>query len=360
MRRLVVLLLALVLATGALLAFRPSPVASRGYRPPAGPPLEGPLAPNRELAAVELLGAGRLAGPEDVELDGLGRVYCGLGDGTVRRLVPAAGGWRIEPFADTGGRPLGLDFDRHGTLWVADAHRGLVAVDPGGASAVRASAADGVPFGFADDVDVAPDGRVYFTDASARLGIEQVHLATFEDPPSGRLLELDPATNSLRVLLDGLHFANGVAVAPDGGFVLVAETFRYRVRRYWLAGPRQGQSEIFADNLPGFPDGVSSDGRGGFWVALYTVRHELLDRVLHPRAWLKHVVARLPAALQPGARRYALALALDGDGRVARSLHDPGGERLPNVTSVEEWDGVLYLGSITGRAVGRYPLEGGN
>ena len=32
-----------------------------------------------------------------------------------------------------------------------------------------------------------------------------------------------------------------------------------------------GESEVFAGNLPGFPDGVSSDGRGGFWLALFTV-----------------------------------------------------------------------------------------
>ncbi len=356
MRRFVLGLLALLLVAGAALVLRPLPVPIEAWRPPEAQPLAGALAPNEALAAVELIGAGRLPGPEDVELDGEGRLYCGLEGGKIARVVETPRGERIEDFADTGGRPVGLDFDRAGTLWVADAERGLVAIDPDGRSAPRLTAAEGVAIGFADDVDVAPDGRVYLSDASTRVRHGQLHLAPFEGDPSGRLIELDPADDSARVLLDGLHFANGVAVAADGAFVLVAETFGYRVHRVWLRGPRQGESELFADNLPGFPDGISSDGRGGFWLALFTVRTDLLDRVVHPRAWLKGLVARLPEFLVPGGRRYGLIVQLGGDGRIVRSLHDPAGRHFPNVTSVEQWGDTLYLGSITGLAAGRLRL----
>jgi sugar lactone lactonase YvrE len=36
-----------------------------------------------------------------------------------------------------------------------------------GAIEVLATEADGVPFGFTNDVDIAPDGTIYFTDASS-------------------------------------------------------------------------------------------------------------------------------------------------------------------------------------------------
>jgi sugar lactone lactonase YvrE len=235
---------------------------------------------------------------------------------------------------------------------VADGDRGLLSVDPNGAVTVRATEAGGLRFGLADDVDAA-GGKVYFSDASWRHGKDQLLRDTLEARPHGRLLEYDPASGETRALLGDLDFANGVAVAPDGRFVLVAETFRYRVRRYWLAGPDAGHDEVFADNLPGFPDGVSSAGDGTFWLALYTVRNRLLERVLHPRPWLKRLIARLPRAVASRTQPYGLVLALDGDGNVLRSLHDPGGERVRRVTSVEARDGYLYLGSVEGDAIAR-------
>ena len=37
--------------------------------------------------------------------------------------------------------------------------------------------------------------------------------------------------------------------------------------RYWLEGPTAGTHELFAD-LPGYPDNIRRDARGGYWVAL--------------------------------------------------------------------------------------------
>jgi sugar lactone lactonase YvrE len=57
----------------------------------------------------------------------------------------------------------------------------------------------------------------------------------------GRLLVYDPATGNTKMLLDGLNFANGVAVSHDQRAVLVDETGSYRVIRFWLAGPQKGE-----------------------------------------------------------------------------------------------------------------------
>ncbi len=73
-----------------------------------------------------------------------------------------------------------------------------------------------------------------------------------------------------------MYFANGVALSENEDFVLVCESARYRITRFWLSGPNKGSSDVFVDNLPGFPDGVSSDNRGTFWVALFTVRNALV------------------------------------------------------------------------------------
>lgn len=342
-----ILVLALVLA--------PAPIDPAPYRPAPGRPLAGALAPNHDLRAAELLAVGEVHGPEDVAVDADGRIYAGTEDGRIVRLVPAGGGHRAETFAETGGRPLGLHFDAAGNLLVADARRGLLRIDAEGRVETLVTGSAGLPFGFTDDLDVAADGRIYFSDASSRFGPDEYLEDVLEARPHGRLLRHDPATGRTEVLLDGLYFANGVALSENEDFVLVNETYRYRITRYWLAGPRAGTSEVFLDRLPGFPDGVSANRRGTFWVALFTVRNPTLDR-LHPRPFLKGLLSKLPRSLWPRPEPYGLVLALDEEGRVRRSLHDPGGERVFETTSAEEAGGFLYLGTLKRDRIARLAL----
>ncbi|XP_050369659.1 protein STRICTOSIDINE SYNTHASE-LIKE 10-like [Argentina anserina] len=58
-------------------------------------------------------------------------------------------------------------------------------------------------------------------------------------------------------------FANSVAVSLDGNFVLVTQTTSKNIMRYWLRGPRTGQSEIFAATQ-GFPDNIIRKINGEF------------------------------------------------------------------------------------------------
>ena len=138
---------------------------------------------------------------------------------------------------------------------------------------------------------------------------------------NGRFLAYDPKTKTTRTLLRDLSFANGVAVSPDQSFALVVETAKYRVHRVWLSGPKAGQSDIFIDNLPGFPDGITSNGKGKFWLALVTPRDETLDKLL-PQPFLRKVVMRLPKFLQPAPKRYSFVLGLDLNGQVTDNLQN--------------------------------------
>lgn len=92
-----------------------------GVEPPPRPELAGPLAENDELAGSELVAAGRIRGPEDIAFDERGRLYTGSEDGRIYRVeFGEGGGEKIEEFADTGGRSLGLRFDAEGNLVVTD------------------------------------------------------------------------------------------------------------------------------------------------------------------------------------------------------------------------------------------------
>lgn len=330
----------------------PSPIDPIAFTAPPSPPLEGVLAANELLRTTELLARGRVQGPEDVDVDNEGRVYGGCVDGRVIRILTDG---KVETFRETGGRPLGMDFDENGNLIVCDADKGLLSIDPDGQSTVLSTQAGGVAFGFTDDCDVASDGKIYFSDASDTFGEGEYMLDLLEGRPHGRLLVHDPETKTTLVLLDGLYFANGVAVAPDSSYVLVNETFRNRVTRYWLQGDKAKTSETFLENLPGFPDGISTSPRGTYWIAMFTTRNPTADN-LATWPWVRKQMAKLPSALWPKPAPYGLVLEVDKDGKILRSLHDVGGETISNITSVHEDDGWLYFGTLTNDYVGKWKL----
>lgn len=352
MKWLIAVLLVLSLVAGGFLLM-PSPIDAKAWQPPEPAAMNGLLAANELLREAELLAKGEVYGPEDTATRSDGVVFAGTQDGYIVRVFPDG---RVENWLSTGGRPLGMVFDQAGNLIVADAWKGLLSIAPDGEIAVLASEAEGVPFRFTDDVDIAADGRIYFTDASSRFYQPDYQLDLLEMRPHGRFMRYSPETGETEVLLDNLHFANGVAVAPGGDYVLVNETWKYRIHRYWIRGPKAGQAEIFADNLPGFPDNLAVDEQGRFWVAFPTLRNASIDS-LHPEPWLKELVAKLPESLQPAPREYGLAVAFDGDGKVITSLHDTQGKHLQEITSVNPHGGYLYFGSLHNDRIGRMPLK---
>jgi len=240
-------------------------------------------------------------------------------------------------------------------LIVADAVKGLLSIDRDGRIVVLTTQADGVPFRFTNDLDVAEDGTIYFTDSSYKFSLTELKADILEHQPNGRLLAFERRTKQTRVVLRDLYFPNGVAISPDQSFVLVCETGSYSVRRVWISGPKAGHSEIFIDNLPGFPDGIASNGHDKFWLALVNQRDAALDALM-PHPFLRKVVMRLPNFLQPNIKRYAFVLGLDTEGHVVQNLQDPSAECFAQISNVIEHKGELYFGSIGENAIGRLRL----
>src|SRR5690349_22811455 len=111
-------------------------------------------------------------GPEDALIDDDGSVLTGLQDGRILRV--SADGKTISTLADTGGRPLGLEWLPDGKVLICDANRGLLTLDPRRGADHRIasllSEIDGRPMRFCNNADVTEDGTIYFTDSSTRFG----------------------------------------------------------------------------------------------------------------------------------------------------------------------------------------------
>lgn len=332
--------------TGYLL-FWPTGLDPEGWEPPEAPDWEA----NHALVSAAILHP-ELAGPEAVVVDSSGRLVTGLADGRIVRFAPTLGS-PVETVARTGGRPLGVALDAGGGLLVADAHRGLCAVSAGGAVEVLSSGQGGRPFRFTDDLAIAGDGTVYFTDASDRFPVEQFTMDILEHRPRGRVLAYDPATRATTLVAGGLYFANGIALGPGDEYALVAETASYRIRKLWLRGERRGKLETLVDNLPGFPDNIRwSPERRIFWVALGAPRNGTLDALAGHPFW-RNAVVRLPGFLQPAPEKHSFVLGIDEQGKVVFDLQGSGESAYTPIASVVEHQGVLYLGSFSHGGVAR-------
>lgn len=337
-----------------LFAWWRSPIDPVAWQPDPNPGLSGPFTANALLDDASLLRPHKGIGPEDVLPANDGWVYTGYADGRIVRFRGPGAAASAEIFANTGGRPLGLAHDAGGNLIVADAAKGLLSISPDGRMRVLVDSYQGVKMRFVDDLDIASDGTIWFSDASQKFGIHENIYNFFEPSFTGRLFSYDPANDETRLHIDGLFFANGVALGPDEAYVLVNETGMSRIHRLWLKGEKRGERDIFVDQLPGLPDNISFNGGDKFWLALVNLRPEILDK-LADKPLLRKLLAALPAsALMPDGH-YGMAIALDTDGNVVRNLQSADG-RVYAITSVNEYNGSLYFGSLVMDALARMEI----
>ena len=291
-------------------------------------------------------------GPEDVVVGIAGRdegaVYTGTEDGSILRV--RHDGQRIDRVAHTGGRPLGIELDREGRLLVCDAHRGLLRVDPAtGHTECLADSIDGIRMQFCNNAAIAGSGAIWFTDSSRHFSIEQWKDDFVQHTRTGRLARRDP-DGSIEVVLDGMSFANGVALAADESFVAVAETRTRTIVRHWITGARAGQRDLLADDLPGYPDNIARGSDGLIWVAIASPVDRVVDVISRGPVWLRRQVTRIPDQLQPKPKRTIRVQAYADDGTLVHD-RDVRHDNFHMVTGVREHEGRVWMGSLKEPAV---------
>ena len=310
----------------------PVPINPQKWDAPTDAGYTGDFAPNENLANLSRLDIGDIHGPEDVAarmIDGKLILFVSSQDGQIRTVDPESETFEI--FAQTGGVPLGLEFDANDNLIIADAYKGLLSVAPDGTVTVLTNSVADTPILYADDLDIGPDGVIYFSDASTKFGAEAAGqtmagslLEIMEHGSTGRVLAYNPADQSTHVIKTGLSFANGVAMAPDGMSILVNETGTYRILRIWVDGPREGETDIVIDNLPGFPDNINRGPDGTYFVGLVSQRAPVLDEMADS-PFMRKLIWRLPEAMKPAAENYGFVFQMDDSGNVLKTWQDPKG-----------------------------------
>ena len=365
LRKVAAAVLLVVLGVVAYLCLWPVPAEPVAWVAPPPPGFTGPFAPNTRLTGLQRIDIGSEFGPEHMAIGPDGKLYAAMTSGALLRMDPD--GANREVFAETGGRVLGFDFDRDGRLIAADAMLGLLAVAADGSVTVLADrVGPGDPIQYANSLVIAPDGTVYFTDASTRFAprdwggtYEASVLDVLEQSASGRVLAYDPATGAIRVVARGFAFANGLALSADGSSLFVSETGRYRIWKI-AAGARDldvgalsPEAAVLVDNLPGYPDNLMRGRDGRIWVGLFRPRNPAADS-LAGWPFMRKVLLRLPRALLPVGAPYGHIFAIDESGRVVEDLQDPAGA-YPQTTGATETADRLYVHSLNAPAIGWLP-----
>lgn len=363
------LLLALVLIVGLLIAYLslwPVPIEPEAWDAPMSEGYVGKFASNTELANLDTLSIGDHHGPEDVAArveDGKMIAYTSTQSGDIIRVDTVENSHSV--IANTGGVALGVQFDGQGNLIVADAHKGLLRLDENWEITVLTDhAEDGSPILYADELDIAADGKIYFSDASTKFGAKVAGstlasslLEIMEHGNTGRVLVFDPVDGSTQTVADDLSFANGIAMCPGDECLLVAETGSYRIVKIWLTGDLAGKREVIIDNLPGFPDNINRGLGGRYWVGLTSPRADILDE-LSGKPGTRKMIQRLPAFIRPSAELYGFVMAIDIDGNVLAQYQDPAAAYPLTTGATEPGDGWLYIGSLEAKVLGRKDISG--
>ncbi len=320
---------------------------------------------NYRLQNAEAIGLGKVDGQEDVIVDRQGYIYGGCRSGEIVRIPPDDLN-KVEKFAQIGGRPLGMAFDRDDNLICCVGGMGVYGVRPKGevykvtteTNRTWTRIQDDSRLRLTDDLDIAPDGKIYFSEATIRFEMEEFILDHVEGRTNGRMICHDPATGKTRTIIPDLSFPSGVCVAHDGESILFAQSVLSRIMRYWIDGPKKGNLETFIPNLPVYPDNINRGSKGYYWLASSGVRTSIFDMAMEMPGWRSRMVKRIPPDewLFPNVSLGGV-LKFTEQGEIVEAYWDYSGKDEPMVTSMREHKGYLYLGGLFNNRIGRIKLE---
>ena len=333
---------------------------------PVGVGSNAPFVQNDRLAGVSLIGLGRIEAPEDVILDRHDNLYAGSRHGDIMRFFPPDYE-KMEVFAHIGGQPLGMAFDRADNLYVCIGGMGLYRITPGRkvekatdeTNRSLRSVNDDSRLRLADDLDIADDGRIFFSEATVRYEMHEWPVDGLEARGNGRIVCYDPRNGTTRTVLRGLKFPNGICVEHGSQSILFAETWGCCIKRYWFDGPKTGQVEMVMENLPGFPDNINLASDGNYWLAMVGMRSPALDLAWRMPGFRRRMAKRVPIDewLFPNINT-GCVLQFNDRGEVLETYWDLAGVNHPMITSMREHKGYLYLGGIQNNRIGRLKLDG--
>ncbi len=153
--------------------------------------------------------------------------------------------------------------------------RSVVRIEPDGTRTVLASHHAGGRLNSPNDVIVASDGAIWFTDPNYGIMSDYEGKRSEMEQKGCYVYRIDPATGALEAVITSMLKPNGLAFSPDESILYVADSSRSHSEEglhHVLAfdvrhGGRLGEGRLFALIEHGVPDGLRIDEFGNAWIS---------------------------------------------------------------------------------------------
>lgn len=157
--------------------------------------------------------------------------------------------------------------DRQGRLVTCE-HRGrrVTRTEYDGTITVLADSYQGKPLNSPNDVVVARNGSVWFTDpVFGLLGYYEGEMNPSELAPA--VYRIDGQTGAVAKMTDEIEGPNGLAFSPDESklYVVASRENPRKIRMFDVAGGRLADNRVAIDAGAGTPDGFRVDVDGNLW-----------------------------------------------------------------------------------------------
>ncbi len=169
----------------------------------------------------------------------------------------------------------GNTFDRQGRLITCEQlTRRITRTEHDGSITVVADRIEGKRFNSPNDVIVASDGAIWFTDPTYGIDSDYEGRRAASEVGQSRLYRVDPSDASVRVAGDDFVQPNGLALSPDERRLYVSDTGRTHVedgpahiRAFDVNAGKLTGGDVFAECPAGLFDGLRLDEVGNVWTS---------------------------------------------------------------------------------------------
>jgi gluconolactonase len=171
----------------------------------------------------------------------------------------------------------GNTVDRQGRLITCQhAGRRVVRTELDGRITIVADRYNGKKLNSPNDVVVASDGSIWFTDPSYGIGGNYEGLKAEPEQATNNVYRVDAHTSEVKLVVDDFTQPNGLAFSPDEKKLYVVDSgithggpSHIRVFEVDVGSGRLANGKVFAEDFaPGMTDGMRLDIEGNVWTSM--------------------------------------------------------------------------------------------